>query len=96
MSKQAIFLVTDSGGDGRARASIIYASTDEVERDDWHKNHENKNYYTCIDEVHDLDEVAKKAWKKLNGLEKLSLERTDCPIWTQIVEARELPSIVLT
>lgn len=79
--KQAIFLVCEYGCDGRGPRSIVYASTMESERDSFFENSPNKNYYNNEEVVADLDEIARKAWDKLNGLEKLSLERVDCPIW---------------
>jgi hypothetical protein len=80
--KQAIFLVTEYGYEGKGPKSIVYASTLESERDEYFESSPNKNFYSREDMVGDLDEIALKTWTKLNGLEKLSLERVDCPIWT--------------
>ncbi len=80
--KQAIFLVTEYGYEGKSPKSIVYASTLESERDEYFESSVNKNFYSREDMVGDLDEIALKTWAKLDGLEKLSLERVDCLIWT--------------
>lgn len=79
--KQAIFLVVDHGIDGRDKESIMFASLDEAERDAWYENSPNKNWYRCVDRVGDLQTIALEAWKKLDGLEKFALLRTDAPMW---------------
>lgn len=79
--KQVIYLVVDNGIDGLGRDCIRYASTLESERDEFYFNSPNKNWYRVRDIVGDLDSIANKIWDKLDALEKLSLERVDCPIW---------------
>ncbi len=71
--KQAIFLVTHNGCDGKARESIVFASVDEHEREAWFDASPNKNFYRKVDRVIDLEAAAKEARKKLNGLDVLAL-----------------------
>lgn len=81
--KQAVFLVCGYGCDGKGRESIIYASTYEDERDDFFSNDPNKAYYLKVDRVYDLDQIAQQTWKKLDGLERLALERVNCILWKE-------------
>ena len=81
--KQAVFLICDYGCDGKAKESIIYASTNEDERDDFFSNDPNKAYYLKVDRVYNLDQIAQQAWNRLDGLEKLALERTNCILWKE-------------
>jgi hypothetical protein len=74
--KQAIFTINRHKDD-----FVLFASTIEQEREDrFHAIKNRENVFTK-DIVVDLDVVAKKTWDKLDGLEKLSLERVDCAIW---------------
>jgi hypothetical protein len=86
--KQVIFLVVDNGIDGKAGDCIVYASTNENERDEFYDTSLNKNWYRVKDVVEDLDTVAVKTWDKLNALEKLSLERVDCKIWLEKAQSK--------
>ncbi len=79
--KQALYLLTDHGIDGSSPESITFASLDEKERDDFKENSPNKNWLTAVDRVHDLDKVAKSAWRKLDGLQRLAFLQTSCPMW---------------
>jgi len=71
--KIAIFTVTDSGEDGRAKATILFASKDENERDEWLSDHINKAYFAKGESVQDLEQVAIAAKNQLNGLQLLAL-----------------------
>ncbi len=73
MAKQALFLVISNGEDGRGKERIEFASINEKERDQWHKGHRNKNYYTTVDRVIDLEAEKKQTLRQLNALQKLSL-----------------------
>jgi hypothetical protein len=73
MTKQAVFLVTDNGVDGRDKESIIFASLDEKERDNWLANNKNRNYFSSVDRVVDLESESKNALGKLNQLDLLAL-----------------------
>jgi hypothetical protein len=79
--KQIVYIIVDNGIDGRSPDSIVYASTNELERDNFYIKSPNKNWYTRKEIIANLDDVAIKTWKKLNALEKLSLERVDCVLW---------------
>jgi len=79
--KAAYFLIVEHGIDGRSPENIVFASTNEVERDNWYNESQNQNYYQKVDRVYDLAEIAESAWKRLNGIERLSLLDTACPIW---------------
>ncbi len=85
--KQAIFTVVDNGQDGRAPSNIVFASTDEAERDEWYNNHRNKPYFTRHDVVKDLDKVAGQVKARLNGLEKLALGFEQSPVRKRPVTA---------
>lgn len=86
--KQAIFLVVANGFEVGGRDHIIYASTIESERDTVLANSKNQSRYSKTEIVADLDDVARQAWLRLNGLERLALERTDCPIWSEKAQSK--------
>jgi|LakMenE01Jun11ns_1017448.scaffolds.fasta_scaffold9779936_4 hypothetical protein len=86
--KQAIFTVVDYGIDGRSYKIIVYASTDEGERDSFLDNSPHKNRFIKEDIVEDLDSIAIKVWDSLDGLEKLALERTDCVLWKESPQSK--------
>lgn len=71
--KQAIFLIVHHGIEGREPESILFAFTDETERDQFHEKHPNKGYYSKVDRVVDLEAHRKEALTKLDGLDKLAL-----------------------
>lgn len=79
--KEAIFLVVDTGIDGREPARVVFASRREDVRDMWFEESPRKNWYHKKDIVADLDEVAWKTWARLDGLEQFALLRPDCDIW---------------
>lgn len=81
--KQIIFVVVDNGVDGRGSNHVVFATTNENERDSWFNNHPNKCYFRCVDEIHDLQNVALAAWTKLNAVEKLSFLSTNAPMWKE-------------
>lgn len=81
--KTIVYLIIDNGIDGRSPDNIIYASTNELERDDYYHNSPNKNWYYRKEIIVNLDDLAIETWKRLNALEKLALERVDCILWSQ-------------
>lgn len=92
--KQSIYLVSHPCKDeeliqyGQSSPIILYASTSRKERD------ENFSNYLYLEDVYkeerilDLDNIARYVWKNLNPIEKLSLERTDCPIWHETPQSK--------
>jgi hypothetical protein len=74
------------------RSTIIYASTDEAERDAWFDNHPGisdagRMIYKVRYNV-DLDAKARMIWDNLDALERLSLERVDCAIWLEKAQSK--------
>lgn len=78
--KQAVFLVVDYGIDGGGKESIRYASINEEDRDAWYEASENKAYQSKVDRVCDLDEVGKALWNRINGLERLAMQKGMVPL----------------
>ena len=77
--KRAIFLVVQDGeihspGDKPDLEKIVYASTNEEERDAWFKTKDPQNRFTCKDQVFDLGTIAAQTLQQLDALQKLSLE----------------------
>jgi len=77
--KQAVFLITGHGEDGRAPESIIFATLNEQERDQKFAADPNRNYFSKVDRVVDLADARNKALAKLNGLDKLALFNNGIP-----------------
>ena len=74
--KQAIFLVINYGEEGRGPEDIVFASTNEVQRDTHFTNlgKGDQPYYKKEDRVYDLAKVREETLKQLNGLQRLSIE----------------------
>ena len=74
------------------RSTIIYASTDETERDIWFDNHAGTSDYSrMVYKVSgniDLDARARMIWDNLDALERLSLERVDCVLWLEKAQSK--------
>lgn len=79
--KQIVYVAMCNTIDGMGKPSEVFASLNEVERDNFIKNSENKPWLFPEDKVVDLSKVAIATWEKLEPIEQLSLLMTSCPIW---------------
>ena len=79
--RKIIYKVIDQSIKG---PKVVFASTKQADRDNYiNENPDLETWLKPADEIMDLDEVALMAWEKLDGVERLSLLRTDCPLWYQ-------------
>ncbi len=74
MTDRIVYLVTDSGVDGRSPASVIFASFDEQKRDAWHAADKNKAWHSTTKQILEIETTHKKALRKLDGIERLVLD----------------------
>ena len=69
-----VYLVTDHGVDGRAPETIVYASFDKEERDQYFESLKFGYYYNKAKRIIDIEHEYKQALAKLNGVHKLVLD----------------------
>ncbi len=74
--KSIVYIAFDNGVDGRGPESIRFASLVEAERDAFIANSPNKNWLTAGERIYQLTEVAQTAWKRLDGVERLALQKS--------------------
>lgn len=72
--QQAIFTVIDNGIEGKDKDSIVFASTNEDERDKWYNNHPSKAWYRKDAFVGDVDKLIKKFINQLDGIGVMCME----------------------
>lgn len=70
--KEAIFLIVDTGEDGKGPEEIIFATRSETERDNKIPPI-NPGPLRPVDRVYDMEVVKKNLMDKLSGLDKLAL-----------------------
>lgn len=73
--KSIVYIAIDNGIDGRDKETIRFASLVEAERDAFIANSPNKNWLTAGERIYQLDKVAETAWNRLDGVERLALQR---------------------
>lgn len=73
MAKQAIFLITSNGVDGREKTVYEFASTDEQDRDKVFEQCSQRGFNHTVEIVVDLTEHKAKALAKLDAVDLLSL-----------------------
>ncbi len=73
MSNKIVYLITDSGVDGREQTKVIYASYDEQERDKVHEASKNKNWHAKSMRIAEVERETKQALAKLDGISRLLL-----------------------
>lgn len=71
--KKIAYLINDNGVDGRAPTTIMFASFDEIERDNAHNQSKNKNFFSTSEIIVDEDKKRAEVLAELNGLERLVL-----------------------
>ena len=79
MTDKIVYLVTDSGMEGREPAKAIFASYDEHERDVWHETDKNKAYHSVTKRIVEVEKEEAKAMRKLNAVDKLLLDLNQTP-----------------
>ncbi|MCP4985232.1 MAG: hypothetical protein GY928_03915 [Colwellia sp.] len=73
--KVAVFQVTNSGEDGRAKTKVIFSSVYETEREKFFESlGKNKGYYDKCDVVLDLAVLGKQFINKLDGNDKMIMD----------------------
>lgn len=71
--KQIVYTVIDSGIDGRAPSTVLYAAPSEEERDRLLNSDPSKMWRATGEQIVDLEVARKAALAKLNGIDRLAL-----------------------
>ena len=74
MTDSIVYIVTESGVDGRAPTNTVFASFDQEERDEWYEaKGKNKGYYNKSKRIVEIEHEFKQALAKLDGVQRLLL-----------------------
>lgn len=74
MTDRIVYLVTESGMDGRGKLNVTFASFDKEERDNWlNSKGANKCYYSTAKRIIEIEHKFKQALAKLDGIDRLML-----------------------
>ncbi len=74
MTDRIVYLVTNSGMDGRAKEHIDFADYSESARDKWYeKLGKNRCYYSKTKRIVETIPATKQALARINGLDRLLL-----------------------
>lgn len=73
MADRIVYIITESGCDGRAPETIIFASYNESVRDLTFDKSKNKNFFSKAKRIIEVEYIRKQGLAKLDGVHRLIL-----------------------